>query len=337
MFNNWHKKEKPFLSITSTTGGAGGGIVGSGDPSEKIYSSDSTLIDDGTHWIRVWTTAATHNVEVESSTPVQYLLVGGGGSGAYYYGGGGGAGRVIFATETITSGTHTIGVGTGYSASAAGTGEPDRTGEGRDGESSFINGFPGGTITAPGGGAGGSATAPIGGGTNAPYAPGNNGNAGGGGGGYESLGTGGSGSPFGGAGANANTNACGGGGGGASGPGGVQAGNNGGPPNPYDRQGGEGCPVPWMPTSYGTVGPAPGRWFGGGGSGGCTSGGTADHNPLAGGAGGGGIGINDSIQNQSDTNAVENTGSGGGGGGGNGSGPGTCKGAHGIIAMRWQK
>lgn len=337
MFNNWHKKEKPFLSITSTTGGAGGFARSSGDPSERIYSSDSTLIDDGTHWIRVWTTAATHNVEVKSDTPVQYLLVGGGGSGAYYYGGGGGAGRVMFATETITSGTHTIGVGTGYSVSAnsGATGEPDRAGEGRDGDFSFITGFPGGTITAPGGGAGGSSTNPVTNGTNAPYAPGHNGNAGGGGGGYEQLGTGGNGSPFGGAGASATTMANGGGGGGASGPGGVSAGNNGGPPNPLNRQGGEGCPVPWIPTSYGTVGPAPGRWFGGGGSGGCTSGGTTAHDPLAGGAGGGGMGVNDT--NNNDTNAVENTGSGGGGGGGNGSGLGQCKGANGIIAMRWQK
>ena len=326
---DFNVKLKPILSLLSGGGGGSGFIsVGGLGPEGIISGEDSTLIDDNTHWIRVWTTASTHDVVVTENTPVQYLVAGAGGSGAYFWAGGGGAGRVIFDSGTIAAGTNPARVGLGtYASNGNGEGKhTPRTGQGIPGEDSYLGGVDGGPIYAPGGGGGGGTH------TQPPaYNPGRPGNAGGGGARNSQTpnwGSGASGTPFGGSGSPANATYSG-GGGGASGPGGVSS-----PNNASGRQGGQGVAVPWMPPAYGTPGPSPGRWFGGGGSGSIL--GTDPPSPgLPGGAGGGGMGVNNN--NTGPTAAVENTGSGGGGGGGNGPGPGNSKGSHGIIAIRWAK
>lgn len=100
--------------------------------------------------------------------------------------------------------------------------------------------------------------------------------------------------------------------------GGAGAGGNGGVP-PGTNNGGIGAVVPWMPSDYGTTGPAPGRYFGGGGGGGNSPAGT-------GGAGGGGA--------FGKIPGTVNTG--GGGGGGDASPPATALGGSGIVVIRYR-
>ena len=159
------------------------------------------------------------------------------------------------------------------------------------GSASYISGPDIATITSNGGGGGGEY----------PGNTGTGGGSGGGGGGPGSAGgSGNSPSPSpnqGYPGGSAGDVYAGGGGGGAGG-----AGVNG--ISPSDGGvGGIGKAFSWIPPSYGTEGPTPGRWFAGGG------GGYGSPDPSApGGAGGGGEGGGPTA-----SNAVANTGGGGGG------------------------
>jgi len=89
---------------------------------------------------------------------------------------------------------------------------------------------------------------------------------------------------------------------------------------PFQIDGGIGLVVPISPASYGTPGPAPGRYFAGGG------GGIISSYIGTGGAGGGGTG-NGSIASTGNVNT-------GGGGGGGGTG-GTGGGGSGIVIIRY--
>ena len=218
----------------------------------------------------------------------------------------------------IANGSFTIGngpVNVNYLLVGGGGSGARQNGAGENGTPSTALG-----LTAYGGGTGGYYSS----------APGSSGGSGGGGGGGGGAGVGnkvtGTGtdvaaplSPQGNSGGTAPATYAGSGGGGA----GAAGGNA--PSNSSHTQGGIGAAAMSgdanFPTSYGTAGPSPGRWFaaGGGGSGGNPNG-SAPAQPV----GGGGAGIN---QNPGGTagNAVANTGSGGGAytastGGGSGGG-----------------
>lgn len=90
--------------------------------------------------------------------------------------------------------------------------------------------------------------------------------------------------------------------------------------------GGVGRAIPWIPAAYGTGGPAPGRWFAGGGGGGGRPGGPPVSLKGAGGAGGGGAGGDGFGSNPGIYSATATAGTaftGGGGGGAGQSGPGS--------------
>jgi len=201
-----------------------------------------------------------------SNYNVQYVVVAGGGGGGTCYGGGGGAGGY----RTLACKSFPVTVGTSYPITVGGGGasaaDPPVTGS--NGSPSVFS-----SITSAGGGAG-SGQGPT---------PGQNGGSGGGGGrspssAYSGAGTGNTppvSPPQGFPGAPTQpTPGRGGGGGGAAG-----AGN--------ERPAGPGSPFtglgPLAP-SYGTTGPAPGRYFAGGGGG---------YQTGTGGAGGGGTAPND--------------------------------------------
>lgn len=286
-------------------------------------------IDEGSHVLHVFT--STGNLVVNAPVNIDYLVVGGGGGSGSAYGGGGGAGGVRTGTYVIPSGTHLITVGAGGTTSSVSNPAPAK-GVGYPGQPSSMGSF----IISAGGGAGGGsynfngqppdpAAAPL-------YINGSAGASGGGGGAYTLIGVAGTGiSGQGYPGTNAAGISRGGGGGGAGEPGGKS------PTYSPQRQGGDGVAVPWVPPAYGTVGPTPGRWFGGGGSGGTGSPTDPDSASLPGGAGGGGRGINTGLGGG--TNATPNTGGGGGGGGGNlwdVAGPGGLGGS-GIVIVRYSK
>lgn len=328
MMNNWHKKEKPHLSSIGLGGGIGRNLVRSAV--EK--ATGGTVFADGAYTFHVFISPGTLTT-IEDNITVQYLVVGGGGAGAQYNGGGGGAGGVR------TGSGLDLGSASGISITVGDGGTQAPTGVASNGSPSSLGSF----ITSAGGGKGGGSKTP------GLDNPGNNGGSGGGGGSYGSNGSSGSGnippvSPSqGNPGSSAlpytHPQAGGGGGGGAGGSGGT--GNN--------KQGGNGVPISWMPSSYGTPGPSPGRWFGGGGSGGTgnTSLGVSDI--IAGGAGGGGYGNTAAYGNYapvggpsfglmptSATLLGENTGGGGGGANGNGDpSPNRGQGAKGIVVIRY--
>ena len=251
---------------------------------------------------------------------VEYLVVAagaGGSSGPCYAGGGGGAGGYRTATGFTVSACcapYTIQVGGG---GAGGSG----TSGGTVGENSIFS-----TITSAGGG-GGS-------GTGADSIPTSHGGSGGGaGGGSEGPPDGGPGpgndppvSPpqgnAGGAGAVASMNIHSGGGGGANAAGqsnpGPNAGGDGGAGSPTDILGS----TPTAP-SYGTPGPAPGRYFAGGGAG------RGGWNNNVGTAGCGGVGGGGGTP--SATSGTANT---GGGGGGNRYGTGGAGGS-GVVMIKY--
>jgi hypothetical protein len=234
---------------------------------------------------------------------VEYVVVAGGGGGGYGTdngGGGGGAGGYRTGCLTVSQGTpYTVTVGGGGGGGATPC-TPEANKQGCAGANSVFS-----TITsAGGGGAGGAASA--------PFNAGLDGGSGGGGAG-EGDGAGGSGNTpsvpvsqgsNGGTGENAAGSDRGGGGGGhaAVGTPGVEPSQgNGGIGSPYGNLG------PLAPT-YGTPGPAPGRYFAGGGGAGNYPGG----NP-SGGAGGGGRGGSGSPA-VIGLAGCTNTGGGGGGG-----------------------
>ena len=288
----------PFVAAT------GGTILTCGDFKTHVFTGPGTF-------------TVTNAGNAGGSNSVEYLVVaGGGGGGLGFYGGGAGAGgyRQNYPSPTtaglpVTAIGYPITVGAGTAGS---TGPLGSAANARGSNSIFS------TITSTGGGGGGNRCAGCG-------------QPGGSGGGKSDSqpGTGGTGNtppvspPQGNNGGNA---AYGSGGGGASAagtsnPGGV----------PYGSVGGVGTPIAtafFGPTapSYGTPGPAPGRYFAGGGAGGTDSG-TA----KSGGSGGGGPG---GTPGSPSTSGTINTG--GGGGGGGGSSASGAAGGSGIVVIRYK-
>jgi hypothetical protein len=226
------------------------------------------------------------------------MMVGGGGAGGGRLGGGGGAGGYLFIPGiTIASGTYLATVGGGGNAvpvtfpNSASVRAPNTTfltytayggggGSSDNGGSATTGGSGGGGAENAGGsfkpGLNPSTPAPIIAsdfpGESHPYA-------------FTQGYAGGPGAPSGGGGAGGNAPAG-------------------------DRNGGVGVAAGLtLPPAYGTPGPSPGRWFGGGGGG---SGFPAT--PGAGGSGGGGAGSASSPGSTPGVSGTDNTGGGGGGG-----------------------
>lgn len=281
-----------------------------------IVATGGTVLTCGDFKTHVFTGPGTFTVcsvgNPSGSNSVEYLVVAGGGGGGYtgapdaQSSGGGGAGgyRQNFPSPAIaglpvTATSYPITVGGGGNAVPGDSG-------GTGGNSVFS------TITSAGGGGGAG--------------PGNGGSGGSGGGG-RNVGTGGAGntppvSPSqgnnGGNGAPVSGGATGGGGGGAS-----AVGTNGSPGGPAGP-GGVGSSIAttlFGPTapSYGTSGPAPGRYFAGGGGG--------ASEPATDGSGGSGGGGNAGPGGSSGT---INT-----GGGGGGTAPNSAGGS-GIVVIRYK-
>ena len=201
---------------------------------------------DGTQgWIN--TMDSTSNVRGIETYNVQYLVVAGGAGGGANTAGGGGAGGY----RTVASKTFTVTSGTSFPITVGGGGGPGGPPNpvGTPGSNSIFS-----TITSAGGGGGGSSCSPTG-------LPGG---SGGGGGNGKPGGTGNTppvSPPQGNPGAPSTPGTSGGGGGGASAPGGPSGpGDNGGIGSSFTDLG------PLAP-SFGTTGPAPGRYFAGGGGG----------------------------------------------------------------------
>jgi hypothetical protein len=301
----------PFVSAT------GGTVLTCGDYKTHVFTGPGNF-------------TVTNEGQPTGSNSVEYLVVAGGGGGGAALGAGGGAGgyRQNYPSPTttglpVTATTYPItvgGGGTGGGSPSPGYCQP----RGTAGSNSIFS-----TITSAGGGIGGGG-APQ----NSPLIPGLPGGSGGGGG-IDSCGSGttypggtGNSPPVspsqgnpGGSGIHIGPqyNAQGGGGGASA------AGANGTQPVPAGP-GGAGSPIAttfFGPTSpsYGTPGPAPGRYFSGGGGGG---GGPGAAN---GGAGGGGTGF--------PTPGGAGTTNTGGGGGGSGS-PFGGSGGSGIVVIRYK-
>ena len=295
-----------------------------------VAATGGTVLTCGDYKTHVFTGPGTFTVtsagSPAGSNSVEYLVVAGGGGGGCgagaNSGGGGGAGgyRQNYPSPTIaglpvTATSYPITVGSGGAGATVpgGVGPP-----GTAGISSIFS-----TITSTGGGAGGGCT---------PYTPGTTGAGGSGGGAAGAAGyTGGTGnSP-------PTSPSQGNNGGNAAGPGCSQGAGGGGAGAvgsnatvPTAGVGGNGSPIAttvFGPTSpsYGTPGPAPGRYFAGGGGGGASPG-----TGAAGGAGGGGAGGSNCAG--AATNGTVNTGGGGGGKrrGANGAG------GSGIVVIRYK-
>lgn len=245
---------------------------------------------------------------------VEYLVVAGGASGGLAHAGGGGAGGLRTGNLVVNlpdSDNYPVTIGAGGAGKTIG-------GRGNPGSISVF-----GLHTASGGGGGGSQDISSiglnggsgGGGGNATTGDkvGGSGNSGG----YTPV----EGHPGGNAGGGSAWVSA--GGGGAGGPGGSASGST--PGN-----GGVGIAISWVPDSYGTPGPTPGRWFAGGG-GGCGEGGGT------GGIGGAGGGTNGSGGTSGTSSATNNT---GGGSGGSRDAPGSRQtpsgsGGSGIVILKY--
>lgn len=296
-----------------------------------FLATGGTTVDSGGYRIHIFTSSSTPGFDIASLGPGQvevFVVAGGAGGG----GGGGGAGGVRNFPYTFNAiGSYPITVGAG---GAGGTEQPNV--DAGDGNPSFISGPGGAIIFATGGGGGGMHD----------HAP-NVGQTGGSGGGRaaqdaptiqpgaaavaspDGISPTVQGYPGGGAFTYAGGNGTSAGGGGA----GAKGGDGTPPANGTGRvagAGGIGIPISWMPPSYGTPGPNPGRYFAGGG------GGSGWGNIGApGGAGGGGAGGYSPVTPTSSGQAGStNT----GGGGGSTSYPpyGTGgTGGSGIVAIRY--
>jgi hypothetical protein len=317
----------PFIQAT------GGTITTCGD--YKIH----TFTGPGT-----FTVCAVAGVCSATRNLVSHLVVaGGGGGGSSYRSGGGGAGgyREVVSPGAPYTGSPLNGYPTpGNRVTVTAQAYPIQVGGGGAGGGactacSGINGTPSifSTITSAGGGAGGEYNPSSG-----PASIGSPGGSGGGGGGDNSgpsaKGTGNTPPTTPAQGNNGgdgcvSTNSSGGGGGGAG-----AAGTPGGSPA-TSNVGGIGTPTNIAPAS-GTTGPAPGRYFAGGGGGGqyVTVGGA---NP-AGGAGGGGAGGTENSPGNygGGTNGTANTGGGGGGKAGTASANTSGTGGSGIVVIRYK-
>lgn len=310
----------------------GGDIIFSSELTANIYLQEYISATGGTESIsggykyHVFTSTSPFQVSKiskgvpQSSTrnSVQYLVVAGGGGGGKSSGGGGGAGGFLSSTMTLNPtniGSDVIAVG-GGGAGGPGGNVPYDSALGRKGSNSTIALF---GLDADGGGGGGTGNPP--GAVSPTRSIGGSGGGSGYGPGYTAGAPGypGQGNP-GGAGVYAGG---GGGGGGAGGAGTDNPGTNAGGP------GGIGAPVSWVPASYGTTGPAPGRYFAGGG------GGSSNPNAYAGvgGAGGGGTGGRAESPQPPGTAGTALT---GGGGGGSQAGFATgMAGGSGIVIIRY--
>jgi hypothetical protein len=296
------------------TGSTGGTIVDTSttvtinDTSPGLLSATGgTTIDSGGYRIHVFTSPGSFVVSDAGSGTVEYLVVAGGGGGGARHGGGGGAGGYRTGTGLpIIATTYPITIGGGGSG---GVGSQSPTIASNPGNPSVFH-----TITSTGGGGGGGFASPA-----------QNGNPGGSGGGganqdgaiTPASGIPGQGNPGGIAGFGAGSPWAGSGGGGAGAAGSNKISNS------IAGPGGVGSPISWLPASYGTVGPAPGRYFAGGGGGGVNG---------SGGSGGGGAGADGS------NNGIPGTGNTGGGGGGSRSNPESYNGGaggSGIVAIRY--
>jgi hypothetical protein len=265
-----------------------------------------TLITENGFNTHIFTTSG--NIAFNKTGTVEYLIVAGGGGGGFgggtntTGGGGGGAGGLIFSNNISVSGiTMPVVVGAAGTAGSYNTTAPN-------GSPSSFN-----ANTAIGGGGGGGQQSGTGGGN-------------GGSGGGEMYGTAGAGNATSGQGNPGGNyhnsvlrNSGGGGGAGARG--------GDGPSNPNTTNGGIGRVVMSLPASYGTSGPAPGRYFAGGGGGGQSQDPGQPTTGNLGGAGGGGNGRGASL-----SAGVTNTGGGGGGGGGASAGE---AGGSGVVIIRY--
>jgi len=292
-----------------------------------IAATGGTVLTCGDYKTHVFTGPGTFTVtcagNAAGANTVEYLVVAGGGGGQRSAGGGGGAGgyRQNYPSPTlaglpVTATGYPITVGAG--GTAGNPGGPS-CGVTKGGNSIFstITSAGGGTGYgggggAPGGSGGGADTSPtnVGTGNTPPVSP-PQGNPGGIAAPFSPSPSGGTAGGGGGAGA-AGTNA----------------------PNPLQSgPGGIGSPIAtafFGPTapSYGTPGPAPGRYFAGGGGGGTY----IAASPGSGGEGGGGAGTKGGP-------GVGTTNTGGGGGGGNH--PGGAEnaggaGGSGIVVIRYK-
>jgi hypothetical protein len=299
-----------------------------------VVATGGTIVTCGDFKTHIFTGPGTFTVTCAGgpggSNSVDYLVVAGGGGAGTYYSGGGGAGgfRQNFPSPAtaglpVTAQAYPITVGAG-GAGVPGPGNAPGS-LGNSGNPSIFS-----TITSTGGGGGGSrntggsggsgggggnGSTPGGSGNTPPTSPsqGNNGGNGNGTGGQ--------------------TNIAGGGGGGAS-----AAGTNG-VFLSVKGVGGNGSPIAttfFGPTSpsYGTPGPAPGRYFAGGGGGAFSSSPTCR---TTGGAGGGGPAGNNGPSGPPTigTAGTANTGGGAGGGGENDNGT-AAAGGSGIVVIRYK-
>jgi hypothetical protein len=299
-----------------------------------IVATGGTVLTCGNFKTHVFTGPGTFTVcsvgNPGGSNSVEYVVLAGGGGGGGRFGGGGGAGgyRQNYPSPT-TAGLPVTAQGYPITVGSGGTGGPNTFPKGGSGNSSIFS-----TITSAGGGGG------AGGGCGGCA---HKGAAGGSGGGPTNTGCGnthaagtgntppvspsqGNPSGFGGPSTLAPNSA---GGGGAGAPGTPSD-------SPNNGFGGVGSPISdafFGPTSpsYGTTGPAPGRYFAGGGAGNAPSvtGGTG------GGAGGGG---NSTPRSPTTTPGVSGTTNTGGGGGGGGPATPTAGGAggSGVVVIRYK-
>jgi hypothetical protein len=310
-----------FVYVDSTQGWI---VTDSGNRSDLptatiITATGGTITTCGNFKIHTFTGPGTFTVSAvgnpAGSTTVDYLVVaGGGGTGSGLAGGGGAGGyRTNFPSSCagvpVSVTTYPITVGSGGAATT-----PDG-GAGTPGNSSIFS-----TITSTGGG--GSVARPPG-----PVGPGGSG----GGAAGAQLVSGGTGNtppvspPQGNPGGQGTPSGqrSGGGGGGAGGAGGNSS------PTAYGP-GGVGAPnLIYNSPTVGTPGPAPGRYFAGGGGGNGDTGGPVPSG--LGGAGGGGTGGGAGTQG---TAGTANTG--GGGGGGGTSTPNGSAGGSGIVIIRYK-
>lgn len=302
-------------------------------PPPSFQATGGTTVDSGGYRIHIFTSSSTPGFNITSlgNGQVEVLVVAGGGGGST---GGGGAGGLRNVPYTFTStGPYPITIGSGGAGGGASGGGPNCIGT-----DSWIGPPTSKIVVATAGGGGGSADDNL------------DGTTGGSGGGQRTTGNppgtlrpGGltvaspdgisptvQGYPGGGSYPYVGNNGMSGGGGGAGG-----AGQPGNVPSASPRKagdGGIGVSIPWMPPSYGTPGPTPGRWFAGGGGGGTWG------NPAgAGGAGGGGAGRAPG-DGWDGTNAYPGTINTGGGGGANAYPPygNGGIGGPGIVAIRYQ-
>ncbi len=298
-----------------------------------LSATGGTTVDSGGYRTHIFTTSSTPGFNVTSLGPgtVEVLVVAGGAAGG---GGGGGAGGVRNFSYTFTStGSYPIVVGGG--GSPGGQEQPNV--DAGDGNPSYISNPGGAIIFATGGGGGGM--------HDHPPAIGQTGGSGGGRAAQDAstLQPGAAavaspdgisptvqGYPGGGAFTYAGGNGTSAGGGGA----GAKGGDGTPPANGSPRVasvGGIGVPISWMPPSYGTPGPQPGRYFAGGGGGA----GWGNVGGPGGSGGGGAGGYSPVTPTASGQAGTTNTGGGGGacsyppyGTGGTG--------GSGIIAIRYQ-